>query len=106
MNSKVHDFTSEIAGTKQDLVRLSDQLEHHLRSASPYFKNIGPFRASESNQIGVITKYYRNYEFSMELKYGSMQATGNSYMQMLQGTVSIITAYFLDNYHLIPFLYS
>ena len=45
---------------------------------------VGPFNASLNNKIGEITKYYLNYEFSMELKYSSSQLEKYS-TQMVEG---------------------
>merc|ERR1711990_486054 len=33
-------------------------------------EKVGPFKPSKENKIGVITKYYHNYEFSMDLRFG------------------------------------
>ena len=48
------------------------------------FENLGPIRVSGNNKIGEITKYYHNYEFSIELKHGSLTRE----TQILQGIVS------------------
>ena len=32
-------------------------------------EKVGPFKASKENKIGEITKYYHNYEFSMDLRF-------------------------------------
>ena len=47
--------------------------ENNGSDSSLHFEKIGPFNASLNNKIGEITKYYNNFEFSMELKYGSIQ---------------------------------
>ena len=35
---------------------------------SVMIEKVGPFKASKENKIGQITKYYHNYEFSMDLR--------------------------------------
>ena len=57
--------------------------ENNESDSSLHFEKIGPFNASLNNKIGEITKYYNNFEFSMELKYGSIQER----RQMLEGIV-------------------
>ena len=94
MNSKINDLTNEISETKEDLQDLSEQMQDHLRTTTTttttttvdprlHFEKIGPFRPSANNKIGEITKYYHNYEFSMELKFGSLQGP----TQLIQGVV-------------------
>ena len=100
LKSKIDDLTNEISETKEDLQDLSGQLEDHLRTTTTTtttttvdprlkFEKIEPFKATMNNKIGYINHYYVNYEFSMELKYGSLQATGSSYKQLLEGIVFI-----------------
>ena len=35
---------------------------------SVMIEKVGPFKASKENKIGQITKYYHNFEFSMDLR--------------------------------------
>ena len=39
------------------------------------FEKIGPFKLTRNNKIGEIDSYYKNFEFSMEIKYA--QTTGS-----------------------------
>ena len=97
LTSKIYNLTNVISETKEDLHDLSERLEDHLRTTTTTttttvdprlkFEKIGPFRATMNNKIGYINSYYHNYEFSMELKYGSLQATGSSNKQLLEGIV-------------------
>ena len=49
-------------------------------------EKVGPFKASKENKIGEITKYYHNYEFSMDLRFAEsdLQKSGR---QLLVGIV-------------------
>jgi len=96
LNSKLNKLTTEIEETNEDLQELSDQLNEHLRTttttttttttsttttttttttADPrlHFEKLETFKANATSKIGQITKYYHNYEFSMELKYGKSE---------------------------------
>ena len=99
-NSKIHNLTNEIAETKEGLQDLSEQLEDHLRTTTTttsttttttttyprlYLQKIEPYRLSKMNMIGEITEYFHNYEFSMELKYKSLE----SQLQLIHDMVLI-----------------
>ena len=95
LNSKIHNLTIEISETKNDLRGLSEQLEDHIRNTTAInttslyqFEKIGPFKASKSKKIGEITKYYENFEFSMELKYKSLEVEEEKYRQILREMVT------------------
>ena len=115
LKSKIYNLTNEIAETKQGLHDLSDQLEDHMKTtttktttttttstrtttttADPklHFEMIGRLRPSLGNKIVEITKYYHNYEFSMELKYDNLQ---NSWFQLLHDMVEIVQKFLLEN---------
>jgi len=94
LNIRLNKLTNKIAETKEGLHELSEELEDHMRTTTTttttttidprlYFEKIGPFKASLNNKIGEITKYYHNYEFSMELKYKSTPGQ----KQLLEGIV-------------------
>ena len=46
----------------------------------------GPFKARLKNKIGEITKYYHNYEFSMDLRFAETDLQ-RGLRQMLEGIV-------------------
>ena len=93
LTSKIQDLSSDIKKTKEHLDKLSNHLDDHrkimsIHGGTPFFEKIGPFRASKSNKIGEITKYYKNFEFSMEFKYQSLNTS--SYRQIIREMVTSI----------------
>ena len=49
-------------------------------------ENVGPIKPSTDNKIGEITKYYHNYEFSMNLRFGESELQ-KIHTQLLVGIV-------------------
>ena len=54
---------------------------------SVMFEMVGPFKSRPENKIGQITKYYHNYEFSMDLRFPQSDLKNNYPMQLLVGIV-------------------
>ena len=50
-------------------------------------EKVGPFKPSLNNRIGEITKYYHNYEFSMDLRFSESELQTQSNKQILVGIV-------------------
>ena len=49
-------------------------------------EKVGPFKPSKENKIGEITKYYHNYEFSMDLRFSESDLQ-RGWTQLLVGIV-------------------
>ena len=49
-------------------------------------EKVGPFKPSRENKIGEITKYYHNYEFSMDLRFSESDLQ-TSWSDLLKGIV-------------------
>ena len=49
-------------------------------------EKVGPFKPSRENKIGEITKYYHNYEFSMDLRFSESDLQ-TSWSDLLVGIV-------------------
>ena len=50
-------------------------------------EKVGPFKPSKNNKIGDITKYYHNYEFSMDLRFSESALQATDWTQLLLGIV-------------------
>ena len=50
-------------------------------------EKVGPFKSRPINKFGEIKKYYHNYEFSMDLRFGESDLQTNYWKQLLEGIV-------------------
>ena len=70
-----------------DAVNLEKEKEATwCKKNSVMVQKVGLFKASKENKIGEITKYYYNYEFSMDLRFSEFDLR-KSTAQMLVGIV-------------------
>ena len=94
----------EMEDIKSKIDELAVQLEEHLRTTTTTtttttstttttttnpnlkFEKIGPFKVTKNNKIGEIDTYYKNFEFSMELKYA--QTTGDHQLIVVESSAT------------------
>ena len=50
-------------------------------------EKVDPFKPTRENKIGEITKYYHNYEISMDLRFSELALQETGWKQLLEGIV-------------------
>lgn len=128
MMSNLEKIKNELDETKNDLTKVEAQLENHLRTTtttatstktttttatttttitttikstipSLQFKKSGPFASSLNNKIGEIQTYHKNFEFSMEVKYNSIQKPNQLLLVSQDPSYSIVSSMIILSYN-------